>query len=232
MEGQIFGGDLIVGAVKGAGPSIELVRTPAYTGKTLIRSGEVAVMENGRLANTRHVEISTRARLAVDTLPSDGALSDRVADTVPIHMFGGELSIWPTAWGQQTTERVGQVVLKRGMNVVRATHFFENSLQSHTEIRIANLSREAGSILNLVSTDRRSGTPFTNEHSFPGVNDIVLENPPPLVNGILPAWLQTAGNFMTLDAGGRVKIYQGPMTTFAGAGRNQHRTTATGGIER
>jgi hypothetical protein len=102
---------------------------------------------------------------------------------------------------------------------VRGTHFLANDRQSHAELRIAELARKQGSVLDLVwawPSGRRSSTPFTYENT-PGVIDFVLENPLPLVNGILPAWLVTAGNFMTLDETGRVKTYQGPMSTLDAA---------------
>ena len=216
VEGQIFGGDLILGTVKTAGPYISLVTTPHYTGKTSIRSGELALTESGRLVNTSQIDVVDRGRLAVDTLPSDGALSDRISDDIPIHMYGGELSVWPTAWGMNTTERVGQVFVKRGINVVRGTDFFVNSLQSNSDLRIGELSREHGSIVSLTSIQRRASTRFTRDET-PGQNDLILENPPPLVNGMLPAWLIAGPNFTTIDQSGRVRSFDGPTPTFEDA---------------
>jgi hypothetical protein len=213
VEGQIYGGDLNLGAINAGGPRINIVNgTPAYTGVTSLRSGELDLMEKGRLANSSQVEIEHNARLAVDMLPSDGAVSDRIADNIPIKLAGGELSVFPTAWGMNTTERVGTVVLERGNNLVRGTHYYSNALQSHADLKVGTLVREPGAILNLYYR-QRIDTPFTYDQQYPG-NDLVLENPPPVVNGLLPVWINADGNFMTLGPGGRVIPVDGPTVPF------------------
>src|SRR5690606_13136505 len=127
----------------------------AYTGATQIYSGELVVAEAGRLAVTNEINVYAGGSLVVDNLPSDGAVSDRIDDNVPINLVGGELSVWPTQWGMNSHERVGTVTLKRGVSTIRGTHYFENSRESHADLSIAELVREPGATVSIVTTNRR-----------------------------------------------------------------------------
>lgn len=217
LEGQIYGGDLNLGRRRG-NPGLVIVAGPAaYTGVSRIFSGELVVAENGRLSATSAVELYPDGKLYADNLAADGPLSDRIADDVPIRMYGGELSVWPTEWGMNSRERVGRIEFERGVSIVRGTHYSSNSLRAHADLAVGEISRKPGAILSISTGDRRSSSPFPREQTFPSTTDIILEDRPALVNGILPAWITYGVNFTTYDAEGRIRDYQGPFTSFAAA---------------
>ena len=167
--------------------------------------------------NTREIAIESGARVAIDTLPSDAGGSDRIADDVSIRMSGGELGAYPTNWGMNTTEHVGTVILDHGSSSVHGTHYFSNSLQSHADLEVGTIVRNPGTILTLIPSNGRSDTPFTRDAGPPGIDDLVLDNPPPVVNGLLPAWLNDGTVFTTLGPGGRATSVDNPTIGFDGS---------------
>jgi hypothetical protein len=217
VHGQIYGGDLNLGRRRGT-PGLVATSGPlAYTGASRIFSGEFILAESGKLSETSGVELYPEGNLLVDSRPGDGPLTDRVADDVPIRMHGGELSAWPTDWGVNSKERVGQIILERGVSVVRGTHFFQNSRQSHTDLIVGEIVRKTGAILAVTTVMRRASSPFTFGQTFPSESDLLLENGPPLVNGILPAWINYRTAFATYR-NGRVASYEGPFVDMATSG--------------
>ena len=219
IEGQIYGGDLKIANTLSGAPVVSLAtRTLAYTGETSLGAGEIVLSGDGRLANTSRVTIGPVGHLSVDISPGEGAISDRIADNVPIEMYGGGLATWPTDWGVNTAERLGSVVLKRGKSSLFGSHVDNDyaNLHSEADLVVGELSREPGSILDIIPADRGQGTPFANEQGST-THDLVLETPPPQVNGILPAWITIAGGFTSLGPGGRVRSYSGPTTTLTNA---------------
>jgi hypothetical protein len=207
IQGQIDGGDLNLGRLRGTAGLVFEAGTPAYTGATRVYSGEILVSESGRLANTSGVELYPEGALAFDIRPEDGPQTDRFADDVPIRMFGGDLGSRPTDWGVNSGERVGSIQLERGVSSVVGRHMFENSRQAHADLVVGQIDRAPGALLSIISSQLRSG-------------DFLWENRPALVNGLLPAWVIGNTTFTTYDQTGRVKDYEGPLADLATAGAN------------
>lgn len=202
LNGQIYGGDLTL--VDGANLMIA-GQTAAYAGKTrMAEFSELSVAGGGRLANTSKIELhATGSRLAVDIDPEDGPVVDRVADDIPIEMGGGELGVWPTAYGVQSRERVGEVRLLRGQSNLKGGYTNRGRNDSVVDLVIGELAREPGALMTASYYDDRYGTPFLSESDVYSRGPII-ENAPALVNGVLPAWLTMhRGNFSTLT-GNRV----------------------------
>lgn len=208
IHGQIYGGDLNLGRHGGTPGLVIETTAPAYTGVSRLFAGEMIVADGGRLANTSAVELYAGARLAIDARPSDGPLSDRVADNIPIRMYGGELGSYPTEWGMNTQERVNQIYLERGMSAVHGSVKLANSLQSQVDLVVGEIIRAPGALLALNGDEPRNSNPFTLGDA--GGRGFVLENRPQLVNGLLPAWLVYGQNFTSYDQNGRVAGYFGP----------------------
>ncbi len=229
-EGQIRGGDLHLGRLRG-NPHLSIVGGPAaYRGKTIIQSGELVLSELGTLANTDRIDISADGALYVDNAISDGPNSDRVADHLQVVLHGGEVTAWPTEWGVDVTERLGTVVLERGQSTLRGTHFFgRGSLESVATLVIGELTRSPGSVLHVSSNEQRSSMEFARVEGPPEINNLVLENPPQLVNGILPAWIRAGRTqFATLGPTG-VEPFLGPTVTLDAA--NATSNVRPGGID-
>jgi autotransporter-associated beta strand protein len=210
-EGQIDGGDLNLGRA-GRYPGFNIAgATAAYTGATRVFTGELLMSDNGRLANTSGIDVYSGGALRVDNRAADGPVSDRIADALVVNLAGGELSAWPTGWGQNTQERVGHVNLQRGISSLFGTHYSKNSLQANANLVIESITREAGAIFSVSATLGRSSSAFINNESPGSLQiDVFLENAPAVVNGILPAWTISGASFTTRDAQGRVAGYQGP----------------------
>ncbi|HEX6960642.1 MAG TPA: hypothetical protein VF175_02155 [Lacipirellula sp.] len=197
LKGQIHGGDLNL--VDGANVAI-VGHEAAYTGETRIRQfAELSLSGGGRLANTTKIELSSEgSRLAVDISPGEGAVVDRIADDIPIEMGGGELGVWPTAFGVHSRERVGQVHLVRGQSNLKGGYTNTGRNDSAVELVIGELTREPGALMTASYYRDRYGSPFLSGNDVYSVGPI-LENPPALVNGFLPAWLTMhRGRFSTL----------------------------------
>jgi len=211
VEGQITGGDLNLGRRRGT-PGLQLVGgTAAYTGATRVFSGQIVLAERGQLANTSGIELYPEGALYLDSSLGEGPQSNRVADQVPIELYGGALSAWPTEAGVDVVQRIGAVHAARGLSSISGYSFRLRGDQSAVaKLRVGNLTRDPGAVVMLQPTVGRNfdigdiGTTLS----------LNLENPPPVTNGILPPWLLFAKNqFATLGADG-VETYQGPTVNF------------------
>ena len=210
VEGQIRGGDLHLGRVLG-NPSLILgQRELEYVGKTNIYSGNIQLKDAGRLQNTSGIHIHSEGALYVDSSANEGPLLNRIADEIPIFLYGGELSAWPTEVGTNTTERVGQVNAVRGISSLLGTNN-TNGLNSlaRAELIVGELNRTRGAVLTTIP--RR---PRDFDIGSQAVALLKVYNAPMVVNGLLPAWIVESVNFTTLDNNGHVVGYQGPFESF------------------
>lgn len=207
VEGQITGGDLNLGRRRST-PGLQLVGgEAAYTGATRIFSGAIGLSEAGRLSNTSHIEIYSGGALYLDSSVSDGQQADRLADDVPIRLYGGEVSAWPSEIGVDTVERIGNVHAAGGLSSLGGYQLrFRGNLFAEAKLLVEDLTRDPGAVVMVNPTTGRN---FDINQSG-GSLSLNLENPPPTTNGILPAWLLFGTTqFATYGAEG-VQPYQGP----------------------
>jgi hypothetical protein len=210
VNGQVRGGDL---RVTDAARVILKPGAAAYTGRTVISEFAELTLQGAELTETTAIEVRADSRLAIDVGPGGGATSDAVPDDVPVDLAGGELGVWPTTWGVNATERIGRARLVEGQSIMKGMHYGGSSIASDTELVVGQLDRERGAVLTVTDLRDHSTTPFAS--SNPQRISLVLEQPPALVNGVLPAWIRMHdGNIATYGPNG-VSQYQGPFTTLA-----------------
>lgn len=213
VEGQIRGGDLNLGRVVGA-PSLTVVQDSLhYAGKTNIFSGSIQLKDAGRLQNTNGIDVFSKGAIFVGSSVSDGPLSDRIADNIPISLFGGELSVWPTEPDVDSLERVGRVNAVRGLSALHGVKSNDRNDQAIVRLEVGELARSRGAVIT-TRPYRDPGFAFGQLSQAP----LLLDNAPPVTNGILPAWVIEDVNFTTLNDDGHVVGYQGPFESFDGAG--------------
>jgi len=210
MEGNIFGGDLTLNLNQ---QFVIAGESPVYTGKTVLRSGELTLTEAGRLTNTSRIEVFPGARLAIELTSADGSLANRIANDIPIDLFGGEVGAFVMQGGISSAERLGDVTLKRGVSHLHGSQIGSGANLARGDLIVGNLTREPGA-LAMAAQGRSRVTPGTGTSQ----KGLILENPVPLVNGILPAWILGGSTvFATYDADGRIAEYSGPTTLLSSA---------------
>ena len=194
IEGAITGGDLFVGtALRGdfARAETSIVGgEAAYTGVTAVQEATLIIAENGRLTNTSTIELNHGGRIIVDS----NQQTVHIADAIEVVGNGGEISVWSSG---PNTERIDRLSLRRG--------------QTSAAVTIGQLDREVGTTLNYYVTNRRDAP--AGRSPAP----LVLENPPAVVNGILPPWINGYGSFATLDSENRVVSPREPFVLLADA---------------
>jgi hypothetical protein len=218
VEGHIFGGDLLLGGPDEFASRLAIVGGPGdYTGQTILRHGLLNLAESGRLTNTARIEVDARSRLAADLSSGDGPLADRIADNIPVELYGGELSAWPAALGVHSKERVASVAIKRGVSYLAGTQYFDAN-QTTADLVVGEITRTSGSLLTVNLISNRADAPISSNQSSIGSVRLMLEHQIPLVNGVLPAWIWGGGGqLMSYDTHGFVALYNGPIATLSSA---------------
>ncbi|MEM9656822.1 MAG: PEP-CTERM sorting domain-containing protein [Planctomycetota bacterium] len=209
IEGPVVGGDLHLG-IRNTHPVLSVGDDVLqFVGSTNIYSGEIALHGSATLRHTSDIDVHPDGFLYADSAVADPAVVDRVADDVVIRLFGGEVSAWSTEAGTDTVERVGVVQAVRGLSSLYGTRHVgsRDDPDSTAALVVGDLDRMPGAIIT------------TRPHQARGIDigsrledALVLENPPSVVHGVLPPWINHFAAFTSLDADGRVTYYDSPTT--------------------
>ena len=210
IEGQVFGGDLNLGRLRGT-PGLNFVQQPAaYIGATRIYSGRIILSENGGLTNTDSIEIFANGAMYADFSTTDAG-KDRISDSTPVVLNGGEIAAWPNAAGVNAGERVNAIHVNRGLSAAHGT-VFTNGLDELAAARltVGEIIRSPGAVLMTEQIQPRIRVIGTRT-----LTPLDVENPPPVTNGILPPWLLSGRTQFAAIGPDGIEAYSGPTVSLA-----------------
>jgi len=148
-----------------------------FSGTTDVREGDLVVDGEGRIAESSGILIRQGAQLRISN--SEAAnLGDRIADSIPVDLRGGTLSLEGPVTTQASTvtghiaEQIGPVTIREGHSTIRS---FAGSPPEAQTVR-----------LTLDSLDRAPGA--TLELEVAPTHRIDAVDPPQLHNGIVGGW--------------------------------------------
>ncbi|MCB1275555.1 autotransporter-associated beta strand repeat-containing protein [Prosthecobacter sp.] len=163
-----------------------------YSGPSLFNGGRTQLLVEGRLTNTSSIEIANATFLIATTNGNTEGqnVSDRVKDTAPITLRGGNLQLRGHA-ALYTTETLGAVTLGSGQNVIDAAE--GGTPVDQSDFTIASLTRAANShaTLRFYNID---GTPNDDARLF-------ITAAPTLTNNIIGGWAVFEREFASYISG-------------------------------
>lgn len=158
---------------------------PSYTGVTRILGGNLDLINGGRLSTTSQIILDNNATLTLDNSGTDS--TDRIADSIPITLNGGTVSLLGHVQGG-STETIGTVTLNSGESGL----FCQSILQTHdsSTLTITQLNRVPGATMQITGL------------SPGGPDRIIATNAPALNDGIVGGWAMAGTSPLTYGASG------------------------------
>ena len=140
IAGQVTGGDLelLGGSTTLSGDDFD------FTGQTIVRDGFLSIREDSRLENTSGIELRN-SNLSIGNANTQGVQlsNDRIADSVTVDSFNGQLLILPG-----TQETLGNFRLSRGVTDI--------SINEGGNLELNGLERATGALLSVSEDDSQS----------------------------------------------------------------------------